>query len=168
MNPFEQAQPFYQNPIWTPEACHPLGPSRQDPHYQNAWVQPWSDGILRMSRKPGTLVIMDDHFAREDPTGQYVSSTARPLEGWGLAAKECLRSSAPRDPRFIAALAIGAIKVLRTPTGKLAALAAEAATFFTPVIGDEVGAPAVATATIIAGGVMAVRRQRGLLNGTTR
>lgn len=145
-----------------PFPIYPMGPSRPDNSHRDAWVQPWSDGSLRPSKKPGTLVLLDgdNHFTREDTNGQYVPTTARLSEGWILAARECIRDSAPKDPRVIAAAGIALIKILRTGKGKVGAAMVELALLFTPIPLDEAAAPIAVASTIALGGTMAVAKRR--------
>lgn len=166
MNPQEQAWRIY--PILDDMGMQPLGPSRPHPHYQNRWVQPWSDGTVRNSQEPGRLTVINDHFVREGDNGQYGLVQVGPFEGWGIAAKETVRQGVAKDPRKIAALAIGIVKVLGTGRGKVAAAATELLLIATPLPLDEAVGPLAVAATVAVGGTMAVASTRKRLNAKPR
>lgn len=146
---------------------HPLGPSYRHPN-TGQWVQQWSNDQLLPSVEPGRLRVLPspqgDAFARELPDGNYAATQARPLEGWGLAMRHLLAANQYRNLGLLAKASIGVVKALKRPSGKAAAIAAEAALLLTPIPGDEILTPAATAGIVALGALKAVATERSRLN----
>lgn len=131
-------------------------------------MQPWSNNQLLPSVEPGRLRVLatpqGDTFARELPDGNYAATQARPLEGWGLAMQHLLAANQYRNLGLLAKVSIGVVKALKRPSGKAAAIAAEAALLLTPIPGDEILTPAATAGIVALGALKAVATERTRLN----
>ena len=146
---------------------YPLGPSYRDSNTGH-WMQRWSNNQLLPSVEPGRLRVLatpqGDAFARELPDGNCAATQARPLEGWGLALHHLLAADHYRNLGLLAKASIGVVKALKRPSGKAAAIAAEAALFINPIPGDEILTPAAAAGIVALGALKAVATERSRLN----